>query len=418
MATFAFHGDLVWAESPGRLRQVPDGYLLIQDNLILGVSEERPSCPVEEHQGSLVIPALYDLHLHAPQYAYCGLWMDEELLGWLEKHTFPIESRYKDPGFSDRAYGSLVDDITRSGTARFSMFGTIYADSTLALMAALERAGLSGYVGKVNMDRNSPDYYREETWESLAETERFLDAASSFGHVMPIITPRFTPSCSESLLEGLGRLAKERKVPVQSHLDENLSEIDWVRELCPWSRHYAETYERYGLFGDTPAIMAHCIYLDDEELGLMREKGVYVAHAPSSNANVSSGIAPVRKFLEMGISTGLSSDVAGGSSLSMFRAVTDAVQASKLRWRCVDSSLSALSFSDAFFLATKGGGSFFGNAGSFEKGYEADVLVIDDWKGGSVLHPELTPEERLEYYTYRHPDEFIAAKLVGGRRII
>ena len=418
MATFAFHGDLVWAERPDRLETLPGGYLLIQGNSILGVQAERPSCPVEEHPGSLVLPGLYDLHLHAPQYAYCGLWMDEELLDWLERHTFPTEARYKDPAFASASYRCLVNDIARSGTARFSMFGTIHADATLGLMAMLEDAGLSGFVGKVNMDRNSPDYYREGTEESLRETERFLDASERFENIRPIITPRFTPSCTDSLLEGLGRLARERNVPVQSHLDENLSEIEWVRELCPWAKSYAGTYERYGLFGSTPTIMAHCIYLDEGELRLMRENGVYAAHAPSSNANVSSGIAPVRRFLEMGINTGLASDVAGGSSLSIFRAVTDAVQASKLRWRCVDTSERALSFSEAFYLATKGGGSFFGKAGSFEPGYEADVLVIEDGEGGSVLHNELTVPERLEYYTYRHPEEFIRAKLVGGRRII
>ena len=417
MATYAFHGDIVWAESPDKLKEVPGGYLIINEGRIEGVTAERPSLPVEEHQGSLIIPGLYDLHLHAPQYAYCGLWMDEELLEWLEKHTFPTEARYSDPVFAEKAYRLLIGDMRKSGTCRFSMFATIHREPTLMLMSLAEEAGLMGYAGKVVMDRNAPGYYLQSTEEALRDTEAFLSQAERFKRVKPIITPRFTPSCSDGLMEGLGRLAKEAGAPVQSHLDENLSEIAWVKELCPWASSYADSYQRPGLFGDTPTVMAHCVYVNDEELSLMKEKGVYAAHAPSSNANVSSGIAPVRRFLERGISTGLASDVAGGSSLSIFRAITDAVQASKLRWRCVDSSERALSFPEAFYLATKGGGSFFGLAGSFEPGYEADILVIEDWRGASVLHSELTLSERLEYYCYRHPEEFITAKLVGGRRL-
>ena len=174
-------------------------------------------------------------------------------------------------------------------------------------------------------------------------------------------------------------MQKEYQVPVQSHLSENLSEIAWVKELFPWSSCYGDVYHQCGLFGrEAKTIMAHCVHSCDIEVEMMREKGVYVAHCPQSNINLSSGIAPIRRYLEEGIPVGLGSDIAGGANLSMFRHMADAIGASKLYWRLVDQEKKPLTMEEVFYLATKGGGSFFGKAGSFEKGYELDALVMDD----------------------------------------
>ena len=413
-------GDIIWTESPDRFEYQEDGYLVLEDSVVTGV---YPNAPEGEHElldfsGSLVTPGLTDLHLHAPQHQFAGLFMDEELLQWLERHTFPYESRFADSSYALKAYRSFVSDIAGSATTRSAVFATIHSDATLLLMKLMEEAGLSGYVGKVSMDRNSPDSLREETEEAIRDEEQFLDEASAFRNIKPIITPRFVPSCSDRLLEALGKIAMERNLPVQSHLDENVSEVEWVRSLCPWSSSYADVYRHFGLLGDTPTIMAHVVWPSDDELGMLLERGVYVAHSPSSNTNLSSGIAPVRRFLDMGIKTGLATDIAGGSSLSMFRMITDAIQVSKLRCRFIDSSEKPLRFSEAFYLASKGGGSFFGNVGSFEKGYDGDILVLDDKAFPSVLRPELSVPERLEMYAYRHPDAPVSAKFVKGRRII
>ena len=206
-------------------------------------------------------------------------------------------------------------------------------------------------------------------------------------------------------------------LPVQSHLSENEGEIAWVKELCPWSGCYGEAYDKFGLFGglDCKTVMAHCVHSGEEETALMKKNGVYVAHCPQSNMNLSSGIAPIRSFLEQGLNVGLGSDVAGGSSSSIFRAMTDAIQVSKLRWRLVDQSLKSLTLAEAFYLGTKGGGSFFGKAGSFEEGYELDAVVLDDT---NLYHPqEITTEERLERMIYLSDERNIRAKYVSGRQI-
>ena len=413
-------GDIIWTESPDGFRYQENGYLAVEDGLVHGVYASAPEGEYEllDFTGSIIAPGLSDLHVHAPQHQFAGLFMDEELLEWLNAHTFPYEARFSDTGYAEKAYRSFVSELGSGATTRAAVFATIHRRSSLILMRQMESAGLRGYVGKVSMDRNSPDILIEGTDEAIAEEEAFLEEASRFSKVLPIITPRFIPSCSDSLLQWLGDKAIKDNLPVQSHLDENLSEVEWVKELCPWSRSYADAYGRFGLLGDMPTIMAHVVWPTEEEMDLLFKRNVYVAHSPSSNTNLRSGIAPVRRFLDKGIRVGLATDAAGGSSLSMLRMVTDAVQVSKLRSRYVDDSDKPLRFSEAFYLASKGGGSFFGKVGSFETGYDADIIVLDDGAFPSVLRSELSVPERLEMHAYRHSEAPVAAKFVRGERII
>lgn len=415
MASYAIKGDFIWTEEPSRFRTMRNGYLVVDNGVIESLTEECPeNYDIIDYSGHLIIPGLSDLHLHAPQYAYMGLYMDEELLTWLEKHTFPEEAKYGNIGYAEKAYTAFVKDLLSGPTTRLSAFGTIHADSTLLLMRLLDEAGFYGFAGKVNMDRNSPDYLSEDTDVSISETIRFLDSAE--GNIKPIITPRFIPSCSDKLLRKLGMIAKERNLPVQSHLDENLSEVEWVKELCPWSTSYSDAYDHFGLLGNTPTIMAHVVWPSDDEIALLSERDVFVAHAPSSNTNLSSGIAPVRKFMKNGVKTGFATDVSGGSSLSLFRVIQEAIGVSKLRWRIKDDSDSPLTTSEAFFLASKGGGAFFGKVGSFEAGFDADFSVLDESLINTPLDG-LSVSERLEMYIYRAADKPVFAKYIKGKKV-
>ena len=219
-------------------------------------------------------------------------------------------------------------------------------------------------------------------------------------------------------MEKLGELAKKHKLSAQSHLSENKDEIKWVAKLCPDAKSYGDAYDKFGLFGkDTKTIMAHCVYSVDEEVNLIKENGVFIAHCPASNTNISSGIAPVRNYLDKGLKIGLGSDVAGGHTESLFRTISDTIQVSKLYYRLLDDTAKPVTFNEAFYLATKGGGEFFGKVGSFEDGFEFDAVVIDD----SVLpHPqELSVKERLERSVYLNADLLgVKAKFVRGKKII
>ena len=417
--TFVLKGDLCYSKDPHTLEAVQNGYLVVLEGRSAGVFQELPcqyrGLPLEDWTGRLVIPGLTDLHVHAPQYAFRGLGMDLELLDWLEARVFPEEAKYRDLDYARKAYGIFAGDLKRGATTRACVFATAHTRATELLMDLLEDTGLVTMVGRVNMDRNCPDTIREPSAKASAEeTVRWLDdTVGKYRRTKPILTPRFIPSCSDELMERLADIQRRYGLPLQSHLSENEGERAWVQELCPASRFYGDAYASFGLFGgDVRTIMAHCVLSSDEEISLIRDRGVYIAHCPQSNANLASGVAPVRRYLDADLNLGLGSDVAGGSSLSILRAMADAVQCSKLRWRLSDQSLAPLTVPEAFWLATAGGGSFFGPVGSFAPGYEVDAVVLDDSRLKTPL--DLTIQERLERGVYLLEDRDVIKKYVSG----
>ena len=422
-SVFILKGNIVYSQDKEKLRVLEDHYLIGENGLVKGVFANLPAeyeaLPVKDYGECLIIPGLTDLHVHAPQYAFRGMGMDMELLEWLETNTFPEEAKYQNLEYAGNAYQIFTQNLKKSATTRACIFGTIHRDATLLLMDQLEQSGLVTYVGKVNMDRNCPDYLREESAEEsgLETVEWIKDVLHrKYQNTMPILTPRFTPSCSDELMENLKKIQLYYQIPVQSHLSENPGEIAWVKELCPWSEFYGDAYDRFGLFGaDSRTVMAHCVYSGAEERQRMKENGVFIAHCPESNLNLSSGVAPVRTFLEEGLRVGLGSDVAGGSTENLFQAMALAVQASKMRWRMQDDSLRPLTLEEVFYMGTRGGGEFFGNVGSFEPGFELDVVVLDDTR---LLHPQtLDVRARLERMIYLADEREVRAKYVRGKEI-
>ena len=419
---FILKGNIVYSKDQNELGICEHGYLVCRDGQVDGVYQTLPfrlgGNPIHDFGDCLIIPGLVDLHIHAPQYSFRGLGMDMELLEWLETNTFPEEAKYESPEYARKAYQIFADNMRRSATTRACIFGTVHRPATLLLMDMMEKTGLDTMIGKVNMDRNCPDYIIEETGESAGETLEWIKDVlhRKYKNTRPILTPRFTPSCTDELMEELKKLQMRYGLPLQSHLSENQGEIAWVKELCPWAEFYGDAYDRFGLFGaDCPTVMAHCVYSDEREIERMKENGVFIAHCPESNMNVSSGIAPVRTFLEQGLHVGIGSDVAGGSTENLFRAMAHAVQSSKLRWRLTDDSLEALTAEEVFYMATKGGGAFFGKVGSFEKGYEFDAVVLDDSR---LKHPQpLDVRSRLERMIYLADEREIRAKYVKGKEI-
>lgn len=422
-ATFALKGTICFSTDQHQLSVHENSYVICNNNRCVGVfpvlPEKYTGIPVLDTENALIIPGLVDLHLHAPQYAFRGMHMDLELLDWLNIVTFPEEARYQDPDYSLKSYRIFTEDLKKSATTRASIFGTLHRESTEILMDLMEKTGLITYVGKVNMDRNSPDELRETNAKASYEaTIHWLeDIKGKYTNTRPILTPRFIPSCTDELMHLLSKIQRTYCLPVQSHLSENQGEIAWVKELCPDAAFYGDAYDRFGLFGGEacPTVMAHCVYSSNEEIALLHKRGVFVAHCPQSNTNLSSGIAPVRKYLDEGLHIGLGTDIAGGHSLSMLRAIADAVQVSKLRWRLVDESLKPLSLAEAFYLATMGGGAFFGKTGSFLEGYEFDAVILSD-QHLPCPHP-LTPLERLERLIYLGDDRCITGKYVSGNKI-
>ena len=420
---FIIKGDICYSKTKTELSYQKDGYLICSEGISQGVFKEIPEefrdFPVRDYSGMLIIPGMTDLHIHAPQYAFRGLGMDLELLDWLKTYTFPEEAKYSDKDYARKAYAIFTSSLRKSATTRAAIFATVHIDSTIMLMDMLEASGLVTYVGKINMDRDAPDNLREASAESSAfDTFGWLNKINGqYKNTMPILTPRFLPSCSDYLLNELHEIQRAYELPVQSHLSENPGEVELVHKLFPKAAFYGAGYDYYGLFGgDVKTVMAHCIYSTPEEIELIKQNGVYVAHCPASNMNLSSGIAPIRKYMDLGIRVGLGSDVAGGESESIFRAISDCVQVSKLYWRLVDNNCPPLTFEEAFYLATVGGGEFFGKVGSFEAGYEFDALVIDD--SDLCMDNSLDIPQRIQRDVYLEADRnYLRAKFVRGSEI-
>ncbi len=419
MRTYMLKGDIIHAPVFGALVCIKNAYLVCENEHIVGIYENLPTqyrqAALHDFSGKLIIPSFSDMHLHAPQFAMLGTGMDLQLLEWLKTYTFPTETRFKDIGYARELYAALAASLIRVGTTRVCMFSSIHRESTHILIEELEKHGITGLVGKVNMDRNSPEDYCETTVGSLAETKQFLEeCAERYTQIRPIITPRFTPSGSDELMRGLGELALGRGLPVQSHLNENLAEIDWVSSLCPSAKYYYESYACMGLF-KKDTLMAHCVHMTDQELAAMQAHGVWAVHCPDSNLNVASGLAPVRRMLQSGVSVALGSDIAGGALLSMMDVATAAIRVSKLRWLHSDKREAFLTFAEAFYLATSSGSLYFGEGAGFQKGAPLHALVLDD----SALPPQrdMPPAQRLERVFYLAPHQSIIARFSAGKQV-
>ena len=424
MDDFILKGNICYSITPNKLRTIKNGFAVCVNGVSRGVFEKLPA----EYRGltlydcgnRMIIPGLTDLHIHAPQYPFCGMGMDLELLQWLDKQAFPEEIKYAHITYAKKAYKKFVGDLLRSVTTRACIFATIHKAASLLLMELLERSGLITYVGKVSMNRNCPDELCEQHPEKCLE--EWLEGALRFNNTKPIITPRFIPSCTDELLLYLAQSRDRFDLPVQSHISENQNEIELVKELCPKAEGYAHAYDIHGLLGRDKkgetykTVMAHCVYPEKNDLCRIKDNGVFIAHCPASNTNLSSGIAPVRKLMEKNIKVGLGSDAAAGHTISILSAVVDTVQMSKMFYRLIDKRKAPLSFSEAFYLATLGGGAFFGKVGSLDKGYEFDAVVLDDSFDPCA---EDTPlKQRLERFAYLSLDTIgVAAKFVRGKRI-
>lgn len=417
-------GALVYAAAPDELICIKDGFIAVNNGVVEASGEIKhiPKSYINAqtlcYSDSIIIPSFVDMHLHAPQFPMLGMGMDLPLIEWLNAYTFKTEAIYKNEDFARRSYALLAKALMARGTTRVVMFSSIHVPATLILMEELEKAGITGYVGKVNMDRNSSPDYIETTKGSLEATGLFIkEATARFKTIKPIITPRFTPSCTDELMCGLGELAKEYELPVQSHLTENITEIEWVKELCPTLEQYWETYDACGLWKQN-TVMAHCVHSDARERAAIKRAGIMVAHCPDSNTNIYSGIAPIRKMLTEGIRVGLGTDIAGGASLSMMNAIAAAIRVSKLRYYYshFDESERFLTMTEAFYLATTAGQEYFDCKCGFEEGKPLHALVLNEARLCEPVR-ELTLPERLERLIYADDDRNIIARFSQGREI-
>jgi len=345
---------------------------------------------VELPKRGFLVPGFCDVHTHAPQFKFAGLGYDMQLLQWLETYTFPNEAEWKDAEKAKLVAGNAVRRTLANGTTSACWFATIHTDAALLLAEIAHAAGQRAFVGKVNMDRNCPDFYVESTVDSLAETERFVEAmlkipdSTPTPRPMPVITPRFVPTCTADLMTGLATIAAKHDLLIQSHVSENQGEIEWVKDLHPEASSYTGVYDMMGLL-TAKTVLAHGVHLGADERKLLASRQAVVAHCAMSNMQLRSGMCDVRQLLDDGVPVALGTDVSGGASPSMLTAIREACKVSNMV-SATRTGGTPLNYSEAFFLATVGGAralSTPGLTGDFSLGADFDAVVVDPLAAGT-----------------------------------
>lgn len=359
---------------------------------------------VQHFPGRILAPGFIDMHVHFPQTDVIGS-PAEGLLPWLENYTFPHEARFSDHAYARGVARVFVDELLRNGVTTALAFATSHPHSVDALMEEAQARQMRLIGGKVLQDRHSPDGVRDQTEQSLVDTEALIRRWHGQDRLGYAITPRFAPSCSEAQLRGAGELAaRYPDVWIQSHVAENRDEIRWARELFPDARSYLSVYEGFGLLRER-AVYAHCIHFDDEDRALMRDTGAAAAVSPTSNLFLGSGFFDYEGADRVGMRYGLASDVGGGTSFSPFHTMMAAYYVGRegqtkpgvslgpqhLWWQHTAGAAQALGLE--------------GLVGNLQPGCEADFLV---------LNPQATPLLARKTSQARDLDELLFAMIVLG----
>ena len=377
-----------------------------------------PGLAVEHLPGAIIAPGFVDLHIHFPQIDVIGS-PAAGLLPWLENYTFPHESRFSDEAHCSELATFFLDELLRHGVTTALAFATSHPSSVNALMGEARQRGMRLIAGKVLQDRHSPDGVRDETEQSLIDTESLIRKWHGQDRLGYAITPRFAPSCSEAQLRGAGELAaKYPDVWIQSHVAENLDEIKWARELFPASRSYLSIYADFGLMRER-AIYAHCIHFDDEDRALMRSTGAAAAVSPTSNLFLGSGFFDYEGADRIGFKYGLASDVGGGTSFSPFHTMLAAYYVGREGQTKPGVSLAP---QNLWWQHTAGAAQALGLGGvigNLQPGCEADFVVLDP-KATPLLARKTAQAASLDELLFSlivlADDRAIARTVIAGRQ--
>jgi guanine deaminase len=421
----ALRGDLLdftgapeWGatESPV-VRYRPDHWLLIEGGRIVGAQTEAPdaSWPRHDHSGQLILPGFIDTHVHSPQLDVIASY-GTELLDWLETYTFPAEKRYADVGEADAGAARFLDALLAHGTTSAVVFPTVHKTSTEALFAAAQARGMRLITGKVLMDRHAPDGLRDDVAQAERDCVDLIQRWHGNGRLAYAVTVRFAPTSSPEQLAMAGALCQAHAgVYMQTHVAENRAEVQWVKELFPEARSYLDVYARAGLL-HRRSVLAHGIWLDDDDRAALRASGAHIAHSPSSNLFLGSGLFDWRAAEAASTRVSMATDVGGGTSLCQLCSLQDAYKVQAMRgerltaWKGLHAA--TLGAAEALSLADE--------IGSLEAGRMADVCVWD-WASGPVAQRRLSVardlHEKVFAWMTLGDERNLAATYVAGLRV-
>lgn len=332
----------------------------------------HPEVPVTDYGDALITAGFVDAHMHYPQTGIIASW-GKQLIDWLNTYTFPEESRFHELAYAEEVAGRTLDLALAHGTTTLTSFCTIHPESVDAFFGAATARRMAVVAGKTCMDRNAPDTLRDTAQSAYDDSKRLLEKWHAVGRNTYAITPRFSPTSTPEQLEALGALwAEHPDCLMQTHLSEQLPEIEWVKSLFPDCRDYLDTYERFGLLGKG-GLYGHAIHLTEREIARLSEVGASVVHCPTSNTFIGSGLFDLMGLAQTTIRIGLATDTGGGSNFSMLRTMAAAYEIAQLRGVAVHPS-------QLMWLATEGSASALqmsGKIGHLGVGAIADITVID-----------------------------------------
>lgn len=404
-----FSAEPAWGdvESPA-VRYRPDHWLLIDDGKIVGVQAEEPDASWQrhDHRGRLVLPGFIDTHVHMPQLDVIASY-GTELLDWLNNYTFPAETRFADPERSRAGAELFADALLANGTTSAVVFATAHKVSAEALFDSAQRRGMRVITGKVLQDRHSPDGLRDDVVQAERDCIDLIQRWHGRDRLAYAVTVRFAPTSSPEQLAMAGALcAADASLYMQTHVAENRDEVRWVRELFPNARSYLGVYADAGLLHPR-SVLAHGIWLDDADRAALRASGAQIAHSPSSNLFLGSGLFDWRAMNEANARVSLATDVGGGTSLSMIRTMADAYKVQALAGQRLTAWV-------ALHAATRGAAQALqlgAEIGGFEPGQTADVCVWD-WAAEPVAR------RRMEVARSLHERAFAFMTLADDRNLV
>ena len=409
---FHFLGDPI-DEGERAYRYVDDGLLVVVDGIVEAAGDARallptlaPHARVVDHREKLIMPGFVDTHVHYPQIDVIAAH-GEHLLEWLAKYTYPAERRFADRAHARAAADVFMNDLLRNGTTTAMVYATVHRQSVDAFFEAAQARGARMIAGKCMMDRNCPHDLSDTAQSSYDDSTALIDRWHGVDRLLYAVTPRFAPTSTEAQLALAGRLIDEHAgVYLQTHLAENHAEVNWVKELFPWSRSYLDVYDRFTLVRQR-SVYGHCIHVDDADRSRMANAGAAMAFCPTSNLFLGSGLFDIDAARRHRARIGLGTDVGGGTSLSMLRTQADAYKVAQL----AGGRLAPLS---TLYHATLGGAHALyldDRIGNFVRGKEADFIVVD---------PATTPllARRIENSTTLEERLFALAMLGDDRNVV
>ena len=331
-----------------------------------------PDAEVYNFQEKLLMSGFIDAHAHYPQTPIIASW-GKRLIDWLNTYTFPEEEKYGNSKYAEKIAELYLNFLISNGTTSVSTYCTTHPESVDAIFSTALRRNMCVVAGKNAMDRNAPKALLDTPQSAYDESKKLIHKWHRTGRLRYAITPRFSPTSSPEQLSMLGELwAEYPDCLMQTHLSEQVDEIEWVKSLFPNSRDYLDTYEQFGLLGAN-AIFGHAIHLKKREIDRLRDVGAGVVHCPTSNTFIGSGLFDMEHIQKQKIPVGLATDTGGGSSFSMLRTMASCYEIAQLR-------NNALHPAQLLWLATMGSAKALHlekEIGNLKVGYIADVIAID-----------------------------------------